>query len=104
MKDKKKILEEVEKTMLSYDFDEELNANPFLLTRINSQLNNRIQKKKNSLVVKLNLNTVLFMIIIIINLLTLAYNLDLNGKDNIKEKLVIQLKWELQIDETENNF
>jgi hypothetical protein len=100
----KQILEEVEKTLQSYDEDIMLEVNPFLLTRINARKDQRSKKQKKILGLKINMNQIIMILILLLNLITCFYNYDLTSKHNLQKKLVDELKTELQIDQSENNY
>jgi hypothetical protein len=100
----KKIIDEVEKTLDSYDEDPIFDANPFLLTRIKAARENRIHKVEKEFIPKINFNQILLILILLVNFITLFYNYSLSNKEDIKRKLVLELKEEFQIDQSQNNF
>lgn len=102
--EKEKILDEVEKTLCAYDKDVMLEANPFLITRINTEIENRMKKKKRGFAFRFGLNQALMLLILVINILTLVYYYDKSEKQNLREKLVEDLRADFQIDQSQNNF
>ena len=103
--DKKiQIMEEVEKTLQAFDNDIILEENPFLLTRLKAERENRLQKQKKGLALHLNPNKVLLILILLINAATFVYYFDWNAKNRLHSKLVSELKEDLQIEQSQNNF
>jgi len=101
---KNQILDEVEKTLQSLDNDIILEENPFLLTRIMTERENRLHKPKKGFVFRISLSQVLMLLILLINIITLVYNYNRDTKQNLQESLVLELKEDFQIDQTEYNF
>jgi hypothetical protein len=104
MINKNQILEEVEKTLKSFDNDILLVENPFLLTRINAERKNRLLKPKKKLFSILSFTKVLIILVFLINLITVIYYYEWNSKQVIHQKLVSELKEDFQIDQSQNNF
>ena len=104
MVNENKILEEVEKTLQSFDSDIILEDNPFLFTRIKAAIEDRLHKRKKGLSLKLSFTRVLIMLILLINIVTLVYFYDWNSKVALHRKLVSELKVDYQIDQSQNNF
>ena len=101
---KNQILDEVEKTLQSFDNDIILEANPFLLTRIKTERENSLNKRKKGFGLRISLSQVLMMLILLINIITLVYNYNRDTKQNLEKSLVLELKEDFQIDQTEYNF
>lgn len=101
---KEKILEEVEKTLQSFDEDIILEENPFLFTRIKTERESRASSRKKGLVFGFSLKQTLILLILLINLVTLIYNYELTRNENLREKLVLELKEDFQIDQSQSNF
>ena len=101
---KNQILDEVEKTLQSFDNDVILEENPFLLTRIKTERENRLHKRKKGFAFRISLSRVLMLLILLINIITLVYNYNRDTKQNLQESLVLELKEDFQIDQTEYNF
>jgi uncharacterized membrane protein len=75
MKREKRILEEVEKTLQAFDLIPELDANPFLFTRIRAQ-RDKSEIIKSGKVSHINIvKPLLLFLLIIINILTAIYSL-----------------------------
>lgn len=104
MKDKNKIMEEVEKTLRSYDEDTVLGENPFLFTRINAAMENQAGAYKTAHSHKPAFSRLIIIMIILVNLLTLAYNYDRSSKEKQRSRLIMELKTDFQIDQSDNNF
>jgi hypothetical protein len=104
MAKKKQILDEVEKTLQSFDNDIILEANPFLLTRIKTERENSLNKRKKGFGLRISLSQVLMILILLINIITLVYNYNRDTKQNLEKSLVLELKEDFQIDQTEYNF
>ena len=104
MPDKKVIMDEVAKTLASFDNDPVLKDNPFLYTRIINERENRIMGRKIFQLGGVSPYKVLLLIIILINLFTVAFNLEWNKKEDLQKKLVYELKSDFGIDQTQNNF
>jgi hypothetical protein len=104
MDKEKEILNEVEKTLNAFDYDVNLEENPFLLTRIQARMVNK--KKKRSFVPLYNLgfNRVLLLLILIINLVTLAYYYDKSRERNVEEQFESALMADFTINQSQNIF
>ncbi len=100
----KQILEEVEKTLEAYDYDIVLKENPFLLTQLMAERESRRMKGKKTFAFKFSVNQILMILILLINLITLVYSYELKTKENLEEKLIMELKTDFQIDQSQNNF
>ncbi len=101
---KKQLLDEVEKTLEAYDEDAILEANPFLLTRIKAVQEQRIHSKKNKASFRFSFSRILVIVLLIVNVLTVVYYFENNHQQNLEKKLVLQLKSDFQIEQTQNNF
>ena len=101
---KLQISEEVERTLQAFDNDILPEENPFLLTRLKAERENRLRKRERRIALKLNLNKVLLILILLINLATLVYFFEWNAKYTLQTRLVSELKKDLQIDQSQNNF
>ena len=104
MVNKNRILEEVEKTLQSLDNDIPLEENPFLLTRIKTERENRLHKSKKRLTLSFSFTKALIMVILLINLITVVYFFQWNSNQVLQQNLVSQLKKDFQIDQSQNNF
>jgi hypothetical protein len=104
MAKKNQLSEEVEKTLQSFDNDIILENNPFLLTRLKAEREKRLHERKKGFALRISLNRVLMLLILLINIITLVYNYDKNTKQNLQKTLVLELKEDFQIDQTEYNF
>ncbi|MGE5499733.1 MAG: hypothetical protein ACM3Q2_16800 [Syntrophothermus sp.] len=104
MKDKNKIMEEVEKTLRSYDEDAVLGENPFLITRINAAMEKQAGADKPVHSHKPAFSRLIIIMIILVNLITLAYNYDRSSKEKQRSRLIMELKTDFQIDQSDNNF
>jgi hypothetical protein len=104
MDKEKKISEEVEKTLCAFDNDNILEANPFLITRINAEIAERMKQRKKVFSFNIGMSQALMILVFLINLITLVYFYDKSEKQNLQEKLVTQLKEEFQFDQSQNTF
>jgi hypothetical protein len=104
MVNKNQILEEVEKTLKSFDNDILLEENPFLLTRIMAERESRLHKPKKRLASAISFTNVIMILILLINLVTVVYYYAWNSNQILQQKLVSQLKKDFQIDQSQNNF
>lgn len=108
MKKEKRILEEVEKTMNSIDNVANLEANPFLFTRIKARIVDnsveQIKEGKTTLVLK----PAALIIILVINIVTAVFffkNNSTNQAANTNTTLVESLTEDYQYSQTEyQNF
>jgi hypothetical protein len=75
VKKEKQILEEVDKTLKSFDDFPKLEANPFMFTRIEAKLNAPV--KSNSMLFpgldKITLKSLALVLIIVVNIITALY-------------------------------
>jgi hypothetical protein len=104
MVNKNKILDEVEKTLHSFDKDIILEENPFLLTRIMAERENRLHKPKKRFTPAFSFTKVIMILILLINLITVVYYYSWNSNQILQQKLVSQLRKDFQIDQSQNNF
>ncbi|MDR3593256.1 hypothetical protein [Clostridium sp.] len=104
MVNENKILEEVEKTLQSFDNDVVLEGNPFLLTRIKAAIGDRLHKRKKGFSFKVSFTKVIITLILLINAVTLVYYYDWNSQKTLQQKLVSELKTDFHIDQSQNNF
>lgn len=104
MVNKKQLYEEVEKILEAYDEDIILEANPFLLTRVKTVREQRSAARGSKTSFRLNFSRAFVLMLLIINVITIVYYLENNSKHNLQKKLVMQLKTDFQIDQTQNNF
>ena len=101
---KDQILDEVEKTLHAFDNDPLLEENPFLLTRIRAAREHRLRKRSSGVVLKVNLKYVIMVVIVLINVITVAHCYEWIGKHNLQEKLISDLKEDFPIDQSQNGF
>jgi hypothetical protein len=101
---KDQILNEVEKTLHTFDRDPILDTNPFLLTRIKVEMERRLQKRSARFARRINVKYVVIVVIVLINLVTVVHYFDSHSKYNLQEKLVSELKEDFQIDQPQNSF
>lgn len=99
MKKEDKILEEVEKTLNSFDNDIILQPNPYLLTRIKAKRAENLRKQKTRYEFKIGFRQILIFLLIIGNFLTLVYFYETSTKQNLLENLVIELRSDFQTDQ-----
>lgn len=104
MKNDLRIMEEVEKTLNVYDEDTTLEPNPFLLTRLNAAKKNNEAGKKRIVRFGAALNPLLIFILLLINLVTVYYVFSKDKNVAREAQLVIEMKSEFQIEQTEMNF
>ena len=99
-----RIIEDVEKTLHSFDNDIPLEENPFLLTRIKTERENRLHESKKRLTLSISFTKVIMILILLINFITVVYYYSWNTNQIMQQKLVSQLKKDFQIDQSQNNF
>jgi hypothetical protein len=104
MVDKRKTLEEVEKTLHAFDNDTPLEANPFLVTRIQQLREKRRRTRPAGLRPHISFNQALVIGVLIINIVTVIHYLDWNKNHNLQDKLVLALKQDFQIDQSQDPF
>ena len=104
MADKKQLLEEVDKTLQSFDNDIILKENPFLTTRIQVERDRRRQMRPKGLRLRVNLNQALMFCVLLINVITVVHYLDWSRNQNLHEKLVLSLKEDFQIVQVQDPF
>lgn len=104
MKSEKDILDEVEKTLEAFDRDIILKENPFLFTRIEARLNSIRNKRKNAFRHHPVLSRVILILIIVLNLFTLAYFYGRGEDSNLQDKMYMELISDFQIDESSINY
>jgi hypothetical protein len=101
---KQQILDEVEKTLNSFDNDIVLEGNPFLLTRIKTVMNARRQRSGAGEFVKRVLIPAAVLLILGVNIFTMTHYVSWNARQTADKKLVTALKAEYQIDQSDQNF
>jgi hypothetical protein len=99
---KNEILDEVEKTFQAFDNDIILEENPFLFTRLKTEIEYRLQKQKKSFAT--GWKQAIILIVLLINIVTLVYYYEWNIKQNSQEKLVLELRADFRIEKSQNNF
>ena len=104
MANKQRALEEVDNTLQSFDNDVILEANPFLFTRIQAERDRRRQKQPTAGRLHLSLSQVLVFCLLLINLITVVHYLDWNKDQNLHDKLVLALKEDFQIVQSQDPF
>lgn len=104
MVDKKKALEEVEKTLQAFDNDTPLEGNPFLLTRIQQLREKRRRTLPAGFRPHISFNQALLICLLVINIVTVMHYLDWNKNHNVQNKLVLALKQDFQIDQSQDPF
>jgi len=104
MTNKKQLLEEVDKTLRSFDNDIVLEENPYLMTRIQVERDRRRGQRPRGLHLRISLNQALMICILLINVITVVHYLDWNRNQNLHEKLVLALKEDFQIVQVQDPF
>ena len=99
---KEQILQEVEKTLLSYEQDPVFEANPFLMTRIKAGIDDKPVKKRKLLEVSTPRAVIIFLLLI--NLLTVVFYYRNSQKYELREKLVRELRNDYQLDQSGQNL
>ncbi len=105
MKNYNKVFEEeAEKTLKAFDNDVSLEENPFLYARILAKRENSDKNKKKWYFSTVEPRRVLLFMIIMMNLITVVYFYEWNTRQNLRDKLVAELKADFQVDELQNNY
>jgi cytochrome c-type biogenesis protein CcmH/NrfG len=104
MENEEKIREEVEKTLRAFDDERILEPNPFLYARIKAEQESRSRRSSNGIPARISLNFVVVMIVFLVNLFTALYYFEGKKEQDLQEKLVSELKEDLQIDQSQNLF
>ena len=98
----KQILEEVDKTLKAFDNLPELEANPFLYTRLQAKLSSKnISTEKYSLSYY-KLKALALSIMLIINIFTAVYLFEDDKRDYSKEQLMYSLR--MDYNSTQNDI
>ncbi len=98
------ILGEVEKTLLSFDNDSVLEENPFLYTRIKAEKDIRNSRSKKNFALRFGFSQALVLLILLINIVTVVYYYERNAKQNMQDKLVLELRHDFQIEQSQSSF
>ncbi len=96
------IAEEVEKTLRAFDNDPILADNPFLWTRGTAE-RHRLYALKKGVPARYGMSMAM-LLMLMINLFTLAYYYSWSEKEHMNARLVSALKAEYQVEQTENTF
>lgn len=104
MVNKDRILDEVEKTLHTFDHDPTLEPNPFLFTRIQAEKERRVLTRGAGFARRINLKYVVMAVIVLMNLITAAHYLEWNSRYNLHERLVSELKEDFQMAQSQNSF
>jgi hypothetical protein len=104
MEREKIILNEIEKTLNSYDNDIPLQENPFLSTRIFAKLNSRNSSLKKTHILHLSINKALLVLALLINLVTFVFYYQKGSGANLQEKMIVQLEQDFKIEESQNIY
>ncbi len=104
MVDKKRIEEEIEKTLAAYDNDVILEGNPFLMTRINEIRNKKSNIAAHKLSIKLLANLAVYFFLLLLNIATLVIYLKTDHQKHIRKQLLDDLKQEFQIEQSQNEL
>jgi hypothetical protein len=104
MKDKKQLIEEVEKTLQAFDDDVPLEGNPFLATRIQAERDRRRQLRPAGFRLHISLNQAVILCVLLINIVTVIHYLDWNRNQTLHDKLVLALIEDVQIVQSQDPF
>ena len=104
MANEHRILEEVEKTLHSFDNDEVLEGNPFLASRIKARMDSRAHSRNRGIPLRIALKYGVMVLILLINLITAVHYFESRSALALHEKLVSDLEQDFQIDQTHNSF
>ena len=99
-----RILEEVEKTLQSFDSDITLEENPFLITRLTAGKAHLLRKRTNRSRARTVLSYAGILVLLFVNLITAVYYSQRNSESRLREQLVSELKEDFQIDQSQINF
>ncbi len=104
MEREKEILNEVEKTLNSFDDDIVLKENPFLFTRIRSGMQDKSEKVKKESLFHLGLNKAILILVLLVNIITLVYYYNEGSKSNLQEQMAAQLENDFKIEQSQNIY
>jgi hypothetical protein len=104
MEREKIILNEIEKTLNSYDNDILLKENPYLSTRIFARLKTGNGRLKKTVHVRLSLNKAILVLALLINLVTIVLYYQKGSGSNLQEKMAVQLEEDFKIEESQNIY
>jgi hypothetical protein len=104
MTKKQRALDEVEKTLQSFDDDPVLEANPFLTTRIQAEMNRRRQMRPAGFRLHVSLSQALVLCVLLINIITVAHYLSWSKNQMLHDRLVSALKEDAQIVQSQDPF
>ena len=98
MKKKEQIEEEIEKTLNAFDNIESLDVNPYLITRIEAEIN-KSQIRQSRILTNINLlRPMILFLFLIINVFTALFFLDLkNNTDSAKQTYLSAISTEYTI-------
>lgn len=99
---RKRIEEEVESVLSSYDDDPVLQGNPFVLARIKEARSKREHRNGKRFAAKLGLNFILTIIVLILNITTVIVYLEARTEKKLEKELLNNLKADFQIEETQS--
>jgi len=101
MKTKSKILEEVEKTLNSFDHIPKLEENPFFFSRLKARIENNSITQVKEKAMGYVLKPVALVMILLINIITAVYFFKINTvAQNTQSSLVNVLSKDYQLDQT----
>ena len=98
------ILDEVEKTLRSFDDDPLLDENPFLLARIRAERERRLRQRREGVIPRINLKYAVVALVVVVNLVTVVHYFEWNSQHTLHEKLVSELKEDFHSDQSLNGF
>jgi hypothetical protein len=104
MTKKQRALEEVEKTLQSFDDDPVLEVNPFLTTRIQAEMNRRRQTRPAGFRLHVSLSQALVLCVLLINIITVVHYLSWSKNQMLHDRLVSALKEDAQIVQSQDPF
>lgn len=99
-----RIADEVEKTLQAYDHDPVLEANPFLLTRIRSDMAQTARAQPWASATAVRTGVIFMAFIIVLNLVTLSHSLTVRFEKTVQQQLIQQLQTELHFDQAETLY
>jgi lysylphosphatidylglycerol synthetase-like protein (DUF2156 family) len=99
-----RIEDEVEKTLRSFDEDTTLKENPFLLARIKLARENRLYGGTRGFAPRIHLIQILALLILLINVITMFRYFEWNKESVLQEKLILALKEDFQIVQSQEPF
>ena len=104
MATKDRIENEVEKTLRAYDEDATLQENPFLFARIKLARENRLHGGASGFSGRIRLIQILALLILLINAITMFRYFEWNKESVLQEKLIVALKEDFQIVQSQEPF